>query len=245
MDACILFVLREMAMPSARSNTPSETSSRSQKRHRSPISGVTSWSGSPNRVLIVEGLDDEHVVQRICERCAPSPSFHVEQKDGIDTLLDDLGADILAPGRQSVGIVVDANDNVLARWAAVRHRLADERIDIPNSPEASGTVIPGEAGRPRIGIWMMPDNCSVGELEDFVVEMIPPDDQVWPLSQRYIKKIPNPAFKESKVLRAQLYAWLAARESPRHMGLAIRAKDLDLDGDLCKKFVDWLMRLFG
>ena len=199
---------------------------------------------SPNRVLIVEGLDDKHVVQRIGERCAPSPSFHVEQKDGIDTLLDDLGADILAPGRQSVGIVVDANNNVLARWAAVRHRLADERIDIPNSPEASGTVIPSKAGRPRIGIWMMPDNCTVGELEDFVVQMIPADDQVWPLSQRYIEEIPSPAFSAGKTRRAQLYAWLATRERPRHMGLAIRARDLDVDGELCNRFVDWLMRLF-
>ena len=65
---------------------------------------------------------------------------------------------------------------------------------------------------------MMPDNCSVGELEDFVVEMIPPDDLVWPLAQRYIEKIPNPAFKESKVLRAQLYAWLAARKPLNNWG---------------------------
>ena len=200
---------------------------------------------SPDGVLIVEGRGDKSVVEGLCARCAPSPSFHVEPKDGIDTLLDDLGADILASDRQSVGIVVDANDDALARWTAVKDRLADEGVYIPDFPEASGTIIKGEGGRPRIGVWMMPDNCSVGELEDFVVEMIPSDDQVWPLSQRYIEEIPNPAFRESKMLRAQLYAWLAARESPRHMGLAIRAKDLDLDGDLCKKFVDWLMRLFG
>ena len=201
-------------------------------------------SATLSRVLIVEGRDDEHVVQRICERSAPSVSFHVKRKGGIDTLLDDLGADILAPGVQSVGIVVDANDNVPARWAALRNRLADEDVDIPDSPEASGTIITGEDGRPRIGVWMMPDNCAGGELEDFVVQMIPADDPVWPLAQRYIDEIPNPAFKPGKTLRAQLYAWLAARERPRHMGLAILAGDLDVDGELCQRFVAWLGDLF-
>ena len=197
------------------------------------------------RALIVEGSDDQHVVERIYERCEPSTYFEVKLKGGIDRLLDDLGADILTPGRESVGIVVDANDNVSARWAAVRNRLAEEDIDIPDSPEDLGTIVTGEDGVPRIGVWLMPDNGSTGELEDFVVQMIPPDDQVWPLSKRYIDQISNPPFTASKTLRAQLYAWLAARERPRHIGLAIRAEDLDVDGDLCRQFVAWLTRLFG
>ena len=90
----------------------------------------------------------------------------------------------------------------------------------------------------------MPNNHSVGELEDFVVQMIPPNDKVWPLAQCYIDRIPNPLFSASKTLRAQLHAWLAAREDPRQMGLAIRAKDLDVDGELCQRFVVWLARLF-
>lgn len=199
------------------------------------------WS---DRVLIVEGSDDEHVVRRIWERCEASQLFQVEQKGGIDILLDDLGSDILAPGRQSVGIVVDANDNVAARWAAVRDRLLEEGVHIPVSPVVHGTVIAGADSKPRIGVWLMPDNSSAGELEDFVVQMIPAGDQVWPLSQRYIREIPAPVFSASKTLRAQLYAWLAAREDPRQIGLAIRASDLKLDGELCQRFVGWLMRLF-
>ncbi len=198
-----------------------------------------------SHVLIVEGPDEMHVVQRIRDRCESSMSFHVEPKGGIDTLLDDLGADILAPGRQSVGIVVDANDNVSGRWAAVRNRLAAENFGIPSSPEASGTIVTVGDGRPRVGVWLMPDNSSAGQLEDFVVQMIPPNDSVWPLAQRYVVGIPNPAFSARKTLRAQLYAWLAARERPRHMGLAVRAGDLDVDGDLCQRFVSWLSRMFG
>ena len=93
----------------------------------------------------------------------------------------------------------------------------------------------------------MPDNTSAGELEDFVAQMIPTEDPVWPLSLSYIEGIPEAdrKFSEKKKLRAQLYAWLAAREDPRRMGLAIRAQDLKVDGDLSKKFVAWLNELFG
>ena len=93
----------------------------------------------------------------------------------------------------------------------------------------------------------MPDNASPGELEDFVSQMIPPGDPVWPISQDYIERIPpeDRKFADGKTLRAQLHAWLAAREDPRQMGLAIRARDLNTDGELCQRFIKWLERLFA
>ncbi len=93
----------------------------------------------------------------------------------------------------------------------------------------------------------MPDNVSPGELEDFVAQMIPGTDPVWPLSQDYIEGIPpkDRRFAEGKTLRAKVHAWLATREDPRQMGSAIGAGDLQVDGDLCKRFICWLKRLFG
>ena len=92
----------------------------------------------------------------------------------------------------------------------------------------------------------MPNNESAGELEDFVIEMIPDGDTIWPLSKSYIDGISlaDRPFTEGKRQRAQLYAWLAARKEPRHMGLAIEAGDLKIDGPLCQSFVDWLNQLF-
>ncbi len=92
----------------------------------------------------------------------------------------------------------------------------------------------------------MPDNQSPGELEDFIVKMIPDGDPVWPRSKAYINGIPEEdrEFKEGKILRAKVHAWLATREEPRKMGLAIKAKDLDIDGGTCASFVAWLRELF-
>ena len=52
-------------------------------------------------------------------------------------------------------------------------------------------------------------------------------------------------FASGKTLRAKIHAWLAARDRPRQMGAAIEALDLDIDGDLCTRFTDWLGRLFA
>ena len=201
-------------------------------------------SQSSDRVLLVEGQDDKHVVLQLCHRHESTPSFSISDKDNITQLLESLALEMKVSGRQAVGILVDANDDVTGRWNAIQNRLRRADIEPPPSPNPDGTII---QARPRIGIWLMPDNTSAGELEDFVAQMIPTEDPVWPLSLSYIEGIPEAdrKFSEKKKLRAQLYAWLAAREDPRRMGLAIRARDLKVDGDLSKKFVAWLNGLFG
>ena len=197
----------------------------------------------PSRVLLVEGQDDEHVAEHIWWRHRAEPTFCTLVKDGVDKLLDAIDTEIQAPGLQAMGILVDANCDVGARWDAVKGRLAPAKVVLPHSPDPSGTIIDS---RPRVGVWLMPDNCSPGELEGFVAKMIPASDAVWPLSQDYIEGIPCAArkFSKKKKSRAQVYAWLAAREDPRQMGTAIRARDLEVDGPLCQEFVAWLTRLF-
>lgn len=196
-----------------------------------------------NRVLLVEGQNDKHVVRHICGRHPSMPSFDIVDKGGVTELLDSISIEIRAPGRQAVGFLVDSNRDLMARWDEIRHQILRAEIRLPLSPDPAGTII---EGTPRVGIWLMPDNESSGELEDFVEQMIPAGDPVWPLSQRYIDGIPqaNRKFAPPKTLRAQLYAWLAAREDPRQMGLAIQARDLAVDGALCQGFVEWLMALF-
>ena len=194
------------------------------------------------RILLVEGPNDKHVVRHIIRRQFSGDDdgpneLDIRDMEGVEQLLEIVGAEIIAPNRQSVGILVDADDDVDARWAAVRRRLLEEGIEAPTRPCPNGTIIHTE-GKPLIGIWIMPDNEAKGELEGFVEQMIPASDQVWPSSQRYVDEIPEEhrKFKEKKSLRAKIHSWLAVRKDPRQMGLAIRARDLDIDGDLCQKF---------
>ena len=89
-----------------------------------------------------------------------------------------------------------------------RGRRMGEREHMSRRHSISG--IPPFSGirpsQPRVGIWLMPDNASTGELEDFVMQLIPEDDSVWPLSKQYIGEIPQAdrKFREDKTRRAEL-----------------------------------------
>lgn len=159
-------------------------------------------------------------------------------------MLDAISLEIKTPSRKAIGILVDANNDIDARWNDVTNRLRKANIQAPPSPQSTGTIIDGQ---PRVGIWLIPDNASTGELEDFVMQMIPEGDPIWPRSKRYIGEIPQAdrKFREDKARRAELYAWLAARENPRQMGSAIGSHDLNVDGDLCRNFLAWLKALFA
>ena len=128
-----------------------------------------------DRVLLVEGQDDKHIVLQLCERHQSTRSFFIDDKGNIDQVLESIALEIKAPDRQAVGILVDANDDRTRRWAAVQNRLRRAGITSPQSPDPDGTII---QANPRIGIWLMPDNTSAGELEDFVAKMIPDNDPV-------------------------------------------------------------------
>ena len=194
-------------------------------------------------VLLVEGLDDKHVVRHLSDRQEETPIICIFDKGGIEGLLEDIGLELQVPGRRALGIVADANEDVNARWSSVANRLREEDIEVPDYPGAEGTIINGS---PRVGIWLMPDNSSSGELEDFVAEMVPDDDPIWPRARRYIDCIPEAdrKFTEKKIQRARIHAWLAAREDPRRMGAAIGAHDLRVDGALSTTFAEWLRQLF-
>lgn len=169
-------------------------------------------------------------------------------KGGVDEILKAIAVEIKVYGRKTVGILLDANEDREARWQAVASRLQKVNVALPAEACPDGTIVDEshDLARPRIGVWLMPDNVSHGELEDFVARMIPRDDPVWPLCCDYIAGIPEPReFSEKKVRRAEVHAWLATRKEPRRMGQAIGTRDLEVGGDTCRRFVEWLRRLFA
>ena len=204
-------------------------------------------ANAADRLLLVEGRDEEYVVKHLRSATKPMPWFGVEDKRGVDNVLKSISVEIKNSGRKAVGILADANSDPHARWQAVADRLKEADVVLPDDPDPNGTIVQENhsAGLPRVGVWLMPDNIRPGELEDFIGDMIPEGDPVWPLSCEYIAGIPQPRkFSDGKVRRAEVHAWLATRQKPRPMGLAIRAKDLDIESDTCRRFVRWLRCLF-
>ena len=201
-------------------------------------------------ILVVEGMNDRHVIRHLCERAEPALTFGIHDYQGIDNVINRIRAYANSPDRPAVGFVLDADDGPNQTWRRVAGQLTSAlpAIPLPTGPNPSGVIIPEDTsiGNPRIGIWIMPDNSTDGELENFVAQMIPDDDPVWPLSQKYIDSIPpqHRKFAPGKSLRAQIHAWLATREDPRQMGLSIRARDLVVNNLLSQTFLSWLTNLF-
>ena len=207
--------------------------------------------GPADPLLLVEGPNDKHVIRHLVELHDPTLDFAIKDYEGIDGVLTRVSIHIDESTRPAIGIVVDADTVPSESWNRVCGQISNAQRDIspiPPAPDHNGTIIPENpsTGSPRVGIWVMPDNVSLGELEGFVSQMIPAGDSVWPLAQQYIDRIPpiDRKFAENKTLRAQIHAWLAAREDPRQMGLAIRTRDLDVGNLLSQRFLGWLSRLF-
>ncbi|MEQ9549678.1 MAG: DUF3226 domain-containing protein [Coleofasciculus sp. G3-WIS-01] len=80
--------------------------------------------------LLVEGKNDRHVIWALCNQYQLPETFSVEVAEekgteGIEALLAGLPARIL-------GIVVDTDQNLLARWQAVQNRLMESQRPAAN-----------------------------------------------------------------------------------------------------------------
>ena len=154
--------------------------------------------------------------------------------------------EIKVPGRRFVGFVLDGNSFPQQSWGEFREKLVEAGFSPPLNLNPDGVILKDESG-PAVGVWLMPDNGSSGEIEDFVIEMIMDNDPVWPLAQSYIDGIPEEyrKFPPIKSDKAKLYAWLSARKKPSRMGATIGAGDLNTETQLNSSFMSWLSNLFG
>lgn len=199
--------------------------------------------GSGSRVLLVEGADDQRVIERLIRRSGHTQSFDILQASGVDRLIKRIRLEVRIPRRKVLGIVVDSDNDIEARWEAIRIQFRRVGIELPAERCDRGVILPSE---PRVGIWLMPDNISSGQLEDFVQAMIPVNDRVWPLANSFVDSIPLELreFSPNKIIRAKLYAWLATRKEPGPMSRAIQAKYLDIHTELTQSFLSFLTELF-
>ena len=222
-------------------------------------------SDAPVGVLLVEGIDDKHLIGNLCEQHSTSFSverngvlfqvtvrpqsstFKIMEQDGRSNLLAAVKAQLSAFEPKPFGIVIDADNDLGQSWKEVLERFEGTDVQLPSSPDPAGTIIPGKGFTPRVGVWLMPDNQSQGELEDFALPMIQQNDTVWPLSHDYIESVPEPdrKFVPGKIEKAKIHAWLATKKEPGRLGAAVSAGDLDVTGPLCGNFLNWLRRLFS
>ena len=74
--------------------------------------------------LLVEGNEDVHVILALWNHAKLPETFDVVDCHSITKLLENLKIRLTAPQtNQRIGVVVDADEDVAARWDAIRDRL--------------------------------------------------------------------------------------------------------------------------
>lgn len=203
-------------------------------------------------ILLVEGADDVHVVHHLSNHAKiPRNTFEVKNKDGYEKLIKTLEVELEASELEKIGIIIDADLDLRARWESVRNELRGTGYThTPDIPDAQGTII-HEEGKPAIGIWVMPNNQLPGMVEDFVALLIPESDGLWARVQNCVDQLPENErrFSQAHLAKVYVHTWLAWQEEPgTPMGHAITKRYLDVNLDVNlptgRNFIDWLTRLF-
>jgi hypothetical protein len=202
-----------------------------------------------DRVLVVEGPDDKHVFLAILKRYQFAPSFEIKDEGGFEKLLARLSVR-LKPGTdvKRIGVVVDADANVMARWQILKGTLNRAGYEsAPDEPDPAGSIVDHEI-LPRVGVWIMPNNTLPGMLEDYLTFLVPAGDVLFERASRCISDIPvdERRFADVHSTKALIHTWLAWQEDPgTPLGLAITKRYFESDGPHVQAVLARLNRLFA
>jgi hypothetical protein len=203
----------------------------------------------PDDVYVFFALLSEYKIP-IAEKFKPVPDkISINDGKGVDNLKKRVRM-LLKPKDEDIpleklGIVIDADSDINARWQSIRDILRDaDYTNVPQLPLDRGTIIKQDY-RPTVGVWIMPDNKVSGAIEDFIKFLVPPDDNLWNRAEEAVADIPEEYRRFVSFSKANIHTWLAWQKEPGvPMGTAITYKFLDAQSIYAQELVSWINRLF-
>jgi hypothetical protein len=201
-----------------------------------------------DKVLLVEGDNDCHVVMSLCAAHTVSETFGIYQCGSDSGVLKRLNALIVRPNPpQVIGVMLDADNPSLAgRWDSIKSKLKHYSYALPKNPNADGTVVEGSKYEPKLGFWLMPNNQDSGMLEDFCAELAEPVSLAF--ARDCVKQAQTRNATTFKVVhhsKAVIHTYLAWHDEPGYpLGKAITRQALRPHTEVAVKFANWLIQLF-
>lgn len=211
----------------------------------------TNFKEESAMMLLVEGINDCHVVAALCVlHQLPPKSFTIFDSGCEDKAIKKLSARLDAADGSipldKIAIVLDADDDLNAKWQSLCYVLIKRGYTVPSQPHVNGTIISAE-DKPTVGIWLMPNNQTNGMLEDFCQTLIDNQDALDYVNQciTQAKQQNYTSFKDVHLSKAVIHTYLAWQDEPaKPLGQAITAKVLNGHHPLAVMFKDWLEALF-
>ncbi|MEH2164236.1 MAG: DUF3226 domain-containing protein [Nostoc sp.] len=211
--------------------------------------------GYEPKKLLVEGQEDLRVIPELIEkngirwgdkkREAIVSIQDCEGYENIDANL--ISTELQASGLTNLGVIIDADEDLPARWISIRNACLSSIPDIPEEISETGLIHITKNGI-KFGIWIMPDNQMRGMLETFLAYIIRNDGEtIWQYAQEVAKEAKNKgaSFKDSYLDKAKIYTWLAWQEEPgRQLHQAIKYEILNPQHPKAQTFVTWFKTLY-
>jgi len=201
--------------------------------------------------LFVEGVDDDHSVRHLLMRHgydwddAQIVRPYVRRLGNDQEILTALPIALKASRYQRIGIVMDTDASLSSRWAQLRDRAQETELVLPAQPEPEGTIVPGLWPESRVGFWLMPNNSTPGNLENFLSGLVPEADQTWSYAGEAVNEARDRGARWRDRGKSTLHTWLAWQEEPGlPFGTALRAGFFRHDTEDAFRFIAWFRRLF-
>lgn len=206
-------------------------------RHQLFVEGPDDGSVVNAIVLDRRGLDLSKKGQRVV-KVATGWSAALEE---FRIAVEKVGGD----GRIGLLLDRDGGPGQGDRWTNVRDTLRRLGYEV-GEPRAEGWF-ERRGGRARVGVWLMPDNVHLGDLETFLEALLPVDRSLWDhsIAATTASKNHGSTFLDKDERKARLHAWTAWLDEPGGgYGLAIKRKNLGSASPAADAFVAWFKALF-
>ena len=208
--------------------------------------------------LYVEGDNDCRVICTLLdalglvldERSGP---VIVEPQGSCTELLKSFGVAFKASLQTKcpIGFVLDWDRPEDNRACQLRERFKSIGCELQDSDFLDDGIIKEIHGVP-VGVWLMPNaSARSGKLEDFLQELIPSSDLVFPKSKEYVNDVASSVslgfrFRDVDREKAEIHSWLAVQKDPgKSYALAIKSHLFSVDSPIAHKFHEWFCRLYG
>ena len=195
-------------------------------------------------VLLLEGNDDCNIIDKFCKSNNIAANFGFCNCKNDNKLLAKLDALLRENNKNIIGVILDADNNVDARYREIKDKVKGFYILPKNMPK--GGLVHTEKGRPKLGVWIMPNNQDNGALEEFYLTLATDIDTDFidnVITQAENKKLTS--FKSQhrkKVIMHTYFSWQDSPGSPLHA--SINKIALDNNQNIAKAFSAWLVQLF-
>ena len=214
------------------------------------------------RILLVEGEADKSFFKEVCKILKLHTKVEVAPPKGIggshnnkEGVLNHLNKVLIKQVGDAeitrLAIIIDADSVVngggykcaIDRVAKIVHPYGFTLVSNP----VGGVIFQHDDDLADFGLWVMPNNCDEGMLEDWIKDCVHPDEKnLFAHAETVVDTLPQTKFKPIHISKAEVATWLAWQKKPGH-GLyhAVEEQLIDINSELFKELSDWLNHIYG